>query len=170
MAGVRAVLGFDDPRVLAWGPGRQEERQVCVVAVEEALVLVGADRAEAVAWHEIVQGGWDKPSARLHWQFLDGTGGQVVLDTAGELPRVFNDRVNSSIVAREVVQVGGGRVLLAGRRRGGRLGRQDPSILWTALAKGDADLTDPDTEALVVERTQALRQEWEGVDGATPSR
>lgn len=159
MAGVAAVIGVDRPHVLAWSGGRHGGTDVTVVAVEEGLAIVDADgTARAVAWHEVVRGGWREKTSALYWTFLDRTEDSVTLDRPGDLPAVFNDRVTASIVVREPLDVAGGRVTVAGRRRLGSL--DDGTIQWTAVADGDADLTDEATEDRVLETTERLRQEW----------
>lgn len=159
MAGVAAVIGVRRPHLLAWGTGTHGGRPVSVVAVDEGLALVD-DRgdAQAVAWHEVVQGGWNNDTSTLHWTFLDGAHDEVALEREGDLPEAFNDRVTASIVVREPVEVAGGRVTLAGRRRMGSL--DDGAIVWTAIADGTASLADPDTEKRVLERTDQLRRRW----------
>ncbi len=159
LTGVSAVIGVPAPHVLTWGTGRHDGRPVTAVAVDEGLALVGADgEAAAVAWHEVVRGGWRESASALWWSFLDEHSDEVELDRPGDLPEVFNDRVTASIVVREPVRAAGGTVVIAGRRRLGSLAGQD--ILWTAIAGEGADLTDPDTERQILERTAELRKEW----------
>lgn len=159
MAGVAAVIGVERPHLLAWGTGTHGGRPVTAVAVDEGLALVDGDgTAQAVAWHEVVRGGWNADTSTLHWAFLDGAGDEVVLEREGDLPSVFNDRVTASIVVREPIEVPGGRVTVAGRRRMGNL--DDGAVVWTAIADGKASLADPDTEKRVLERTEQLRGEW----------
>lgn len=155
---VRVVLGFDDPTELA----RARGAGVVAVAVAEGLVVLTEEGDSAVAWHEIVRGGWDSGTGRLRWEFLDGSGGSVVLDRPGKLPEVFRARVNESIAATRTIPVPGGDVLIAGRVPAGRLAADDsqPNIIWTAVARGSADLTDPETSRRVVEATEELKQEW----------
>lgn len=159
MAGVAAVIGVPRPHLLAWGTGTHAGRPVTVVAVDEGLALVdGQGDALAVAWHEVVRGGWNSDTSTLHWTFLDGDRDEVVLERQGDLPTVFNDRVTASIVVREPIEVAGGRVTVAGRRRMGSL--DDGQILWTAIADGKASLADPRTGEQVLERTEQLRRQW----------
>lgn len=159
LAGVVAVIGVRHPHVLAWGTGSDEDRPVTVVAVDEGLVIVDAGgTSRAVAWHEVVRGGWRSKTSALHWTFLDRAEDSVKLDRPGDLPAVFNDRVTASIVVREPLDVDGGRVTVAGRRRLGSL--DDGAIQWTAVADGEADLTDPVTESRVLEATARLREAW----------
>lgn len=159
MAAVAAVIGVDEPHLLAWGEGHHGDTPVTVVAVDEGLALVDPQgSAEAVAWHEVVRGGWREEGSTLWWSFLDQQSDEVRLEEPGDLPEVFNDRVTASIVVREPVPAEGGTVVIAGRRRLGRL--DTGQILWTAIADGDADLTSPDIERRVLDRTAALQKEW----------
>ncbi|WP_130865208.1 hypothetical protein [Acidipropionibacterium timonense] len=161
MTVVRDVLEHPGVRALAWGRGRTD-RPVTAVATEDGLVVVPEDGAAgAVAWHEVIRGGWRKEESTLWWTLLDHSRVDVVLEDPGRLPEVFDERVTASIVCQDSVGVPGGRAVVAGRRRAGRLGREDPSILWTVVALGDADLTDPQTERLVLERSATLKAQWE---------
>lgn len=159
VARVAEVTGVAEPHVLTWGTGRHDGRPATAVAVEEGLAVVGEDGgAEAVAWHEVVRGGWRETTSTLWWSFLDEQTDEVQLDRPGDIPEVFNDRVTMSIVVREPIQTDRGTVVIAGRRPLGRLGNDQ--ILWTAIADGGADLTDPATEHRVIERTAELKKEW----------
>ena len=83
------------------------------------------------------------------------------MDQPGDITGVFQSQVNATILCQEGVDVPGGRVVVAGRRRAGALGRRDPSILWTAMAVGEADLSDPETKQLVLEHSEDLKGRWE---------
>ena len=161
MAAVRQVLGQSMVKVLAWGHGRMDG-PVTVIAVEEGLVVV-PEQAEpgAVAWHEIIRGGWHKEKSALWWMVLDQSEVRIIMDQPGDIPGVFQSQVNATILCQEGVDVPGGRVVVAGRRRAGALGRRDPSILWTAMAVGEADLSDPETKQLVLEHAEDLKGRWE---------
>ncbi|WCC80706.1 hypothetical protein O6R08_04285 [Cutibacterium equinum] len=156
MTRVRAVLGFDDVMVLASGKGEE----ATVIAVTEGLVVLTEETDSAVAWHEIVHGGWNGDTSTLTWDFLDGSGAHVVLEKPGKIPEVFRARVTESIAATRTVPVRGGDVLIAGRIPAGHLGDPQGAITWTAMARGSADLNDPETRQTVLEATEALKKEW----------
>ena len=122
MAAVRQVLGQSMVKVLAWGHGRMDG-PVTVIAVEEGLVVV-PEQAEpgAVAWHEIIRGGWHKEKSALWWMVLDQSEVRIIMDQPGDIPGVFQSQVNATILCQEGVDVPGGRVVVAGRRRAGALG------------------------------------------------
>ena len=88
MTRVRAVLGFDDVKVLACGRGAR----ATVIAVTEGLVILTDETDSAVAWHEIVHGGWNGDTATLTWDFLDGSGASAVLEKPGKIPEMFRAR------------------------------------------------------------------------------
>ncbi|MDU2316017.1 MAG: hypothetical protein E7D76_04345, partial [Cutibacterium acnes] len=75
MARLRAVLGFNDVKVLAHGRGDG----AIVIAVTEGLVVLTDEVDSAVAWHEIVRGRWNGEASTLSWEFLDGSSASVVL-------------------------------------------------------------------------------------------
>ncbi|MGK2308748.1 hypothetical protein [Cutibacterium sp. V947] len=156
MTRTRAVLGFDDVKVLACGRGEG----TTVIAVTEGLVVLADDMDSAVAWHEIVHGGWNGDTSTLTWDFLDGAGASVVLERPGKIPEVFRARVTESIAATRSVPVRGGDVLIAGRIPAGHLADAEDSITWTAMARESADLNDPETRQKVLEATDALKKEW----------
>ncbi|MSS45687.1 hypothetical protein FYJ43_06460 [Cutibacterium sp. WCA-380-WT-3A] len=154
MARLRAVLGFDDVKVLASGRGDG----VTAIAVIEGLVVLTDDADSAVAWHEIVRGKWNGNTETLSWEFLDGSGTSVVLNKPGKIPEVFRAKITESIAATRTVPVRGGSILIAGRIPAGHLA--DGSITWTALARESADLNDPETRQVIMETTSSLKKEW----------
>lgn len=156
MTRARAVLGFDDVKVITCGRGEN----VTVIAVTEGLVVLTDETDSAVAWHEIVHGGWNGNTSTLTWDFLDGSGASVMLQKPGKIPEVFKARVTESIAATRSVPVHGGDVLIAGRIPAGHLADPERSITWTAMARESADLNDPETRQKVVEATDALKKEW----------
>ena len=104
MTRVRAILGFNDVKVLAYGRGEE----ATVIAVTEGLVVLTDETDLAVAWHEIVHGGWNGETSTLSWDFLDGSGASVKLSSPGKIPEVFRSKVTESIVATKTVPVRGG--------------------------------------------------------------
>lgn len=156
MTRVRAVLGFNDVKVLAYGRGEE----ATVIAVTEGLVVLTDETDLAVAWHEIVHGGWNGETSTLSWDFLDGSGASVKLSSPCKIPEVFRSKVTESIVATKTVPVRGGDVLIAGRVPAGHLADADGAITWTAMARESADLNDPETRQTVVKTTDSLKKEW----------
>ena len=156
MARLRAVLGFNDAKVLDYGRGDG----VIAIAVTEGLVVLTDQTDSAVAWHEIVLGRWDGETSTLRWEFLDGSGASAVLSKPGKIPDVFRARITESIAATKTVPVCGGNVLIAGRIPAGHLAKADGAITWTVVARESADLNDPDTRQAVVEATDSLKKEW----------
>lgn len=156
MARLRAVLGFNDVKVLAhgWGDG------AIVIAVTEGLVVLTDEVDSAVAWHEIVRGRWNGETSTLSWEFLDGSGASVVLSKPGKIPEVFRAKITESIAATRTVPVHGGNVLIAGRIPAGCLAYADGAITWTAVARDSADFNDPETRQAVMEATDSLKNEW----------
>ena len=91
MARLRAVLGFNDVKVLAHGRGDG----AIVIAVTEGLVVLTDEVDSAVAWHEIVRGRWNGEASTLSWEFLDGSSASVVLSKPGKIPEVFRAKITA---------------------------------------------------------------------------
>lgn len=116
-----------------------------VAACTECLALRrmhdGALEWEFIGWHLIARGGWNGERQALRWTLVDGEEHDVHLDDPGQVPEVFRDRVQASIVVEHVVPApGGGHVAVAGRRE---LGVEDAPVVWQVTTSGAARLTDP---------------------------
>lgn len=155
VADLRAV-GIEG-RVLAQAEGPAGH---AVIALEDQLALRDGDGWTAVGWHLLKGGGWKKDTQTLRWSTNAGEGGEVHLDDPGRVPEVFNERVMASIVVQQNYDApGGGRVMIAGRRRLGP-GAHGEKVVWQAVTSGSASLADPAVADFVIARTAELRADY----------
>lgn len=143
------------PDVLVVATGEQS-----IAVVTRSYLAVSRSGAwRAIQWMDIQRGGWDQEGQRLHWELVDGTRGEVVLNDPGDLPAAFAERVRASILAQRTVNLPKalGSVLLVARRQPG----SDGEISWQAQGLGRCDLNDPQVQAAVVDATAEFRAEFE---------
>lgn len=143
------------PRVLAWG--RSDAGPV--VALHERLAVLQADGWADVPWHDVLGGGWDDEARSLHWVRLS-TGERVDLPLAepGSLPEVFRERVESTFLFQQVLQLAPGKSLTITARR--NLVRPEAPVLWTVHPGRGVQLDDPDTRAFAEAELGRLRAEY----------
>lgn len=102
-------------RPLAWG---QDEGLWAVGTTTE--LLVGAPGEwDRCSWHRIARGGWNGPEQLLKWTTYDGDRHEIRLTRPGQLPELFNERVQSTIVVEQRIRIPGHNdegIVIAGRR------------------------------------------------------
>lgn len=109
-----------------------------------------------LGWHEIERGQWNAETHTLRWTTLEGRAGSVRLPKPGNMPAVFRDRVNASIVVRQQVEVEG---TLHGAQLSGRRNLGDNSLTWhITRAKGTRDT--PELAAELERKLADLRREF----------
>ena len=152
---LRAVVDHR-PDVLAVGRGEG----ALVVAQRDILTVRQADQWQVMGWHEIQRGGWRSEDQALSWELVDGSRGSVVLSDPGQVPSVFRERVQASIVVNEQVTVPDdrGQVIIVGRRN---LGTDEP-LRWLVEPVGRTNLSDPWVRDFVVLQTERIRAEYTG--------
>lgn len=147
------VLRGSAPQVLAGARGED----LLAVALPDALALRRAGQWSQVAWQDIQHGSWDGERNRLQWVLVDGTEDGVVLTEAGQLPGVFVERVQASILVQEQVGApGGGTVLLSGRRNPAGHG----PVIWTAEPSARVAMDDPAVRKFIVGESERLADEY----------
>ena len=136
-------------RVLAAAP--LTDRAVAVATSERLLVASGASVRLDVAWYEVDHGAWEPGSAMLDVRLVTGrrVRVQVVPETQTLLPEVVRERVQSSVVLAEKVDVQGRRGVRVVVRRSPR------GLLTQVLPDVGIDVTDP----VVAGQVAALRDE-----------
>lgn len=139
--------------VLAHGSGPE----ATVFATRELLALRHLGEWETWGWDEVLKGAWRAEQSTFTWTVGGNRKVEAKLDEVGKLPEVFRERVQASTVATEAHDLPRGSIQIVGRRR---LDGSD-EITWYTSASGGASLADPATAAFIVERTDALKQEWE---------
>lgn len=146
-------------RYLAHASGEQ----LTVVALTDLFALRDADGWRTWAWQQVQEGRWTGETATLGVRLLDGERLRFELADAGDLPSVFVERVQSSILVEERVRVPGGEVIVSGRRppAGVPASVLGAPIVWHALALGRVDLEAPGVSDAVVRATNRLRSDYE---------
>ncbi|MBC7290787.1 MAG: hypothetical protein H5T83_05560 [Actinotalea sp.] len=118
-----------------------------VVATRRGLVVLDGDGDLRRAWTDVDGARLDPASGELTITWVDGTATTtlpLVQDAARDLARAVHDRVQSSVVHSERVEVGGGRTVRVVLRRD-----DDGALLTQVIGAGDVDLADPGTAAAV---------------------
>ncbi|WP_143052776.1 hypothetical protein [Propionibacterium cyclohexanicum] len=154
LRGLQAALGHR-AAALAWGRGQE----LLAVATRGHLAVAERGTWRVIAWDDILSGAWREDDATLRWMLIDGSGRTIQLENSGELPGVFMERVQASILVQERVPVLGGRgeIIVSGRRNptgGGEL-------RWMVQPLGSTDLSDPRVQQVAIAETEHLRREYE---------
>ena len=149
-------IGGGAARALAWG--RDARGRWCVLS--RAGLFVGEPGEwKRWRWPEVENGSWNNDLRTLKWKHSTGTATFRPDGDPRDIPLVFKELVESSILVAEHVEIpetrNGGDV--AGRRDPG-----DPSapIVWTAtLGRGTKDT--PENRAVLDDALAALRAQYE---------
>lgn len=118
-----------------------------VVATRRGLAILRGDDVLRRAWTDVDGARLDPASDTLTVTWVDGTAATtlpLVPDAARALARAVHDRVQSSVVHGEKVELGRGRSVRVVLRRA-----DDGALLTQVIGAGDVDLTDPETAAAV---------------------
>ena len=97
-------------------PGRQPRILAWAASADGGLVILSpaavSERSDGdwrhTGWHEIERGGWNAETGRLHWQTYAGRRAALALADPGNLPAVFKERVDASIVFEQFVPLTAG--------------------------------------------------------------
>lgn len=160
LAGLYARLGVRTG-LLTWARGGAggDGCDVLAVLTRSHLAVARGGTWQVIAWDDILQGGWQEATGTLQWVLLDGARQEIGLDDAGDLPGVFMERVQASIVIQERVPVTGGRgeIIVSGRRNPAGAGQ----LRWMVQPVGHTDLEDPQVRCVAIAETENLRREYE---------
>jgi hypothetical protein len=149
----RAALPDDVRSALRLGP---RERVLAVAPLTDGWVVATTHRLHVVtadaaplhrAWIDVNAGRLDPESAMLTVTWVDGaapTDLHLADNRSMELPRVFRECVNTSLVHSESVTLRSGAVVRVALRRDA-----DDALSTQVLGTGDVDLSDPATAAAV---------------------
>jgi hypothetical protein len=142
-------------RLLAWGIGEGGQ----VMASTRAIYLPSAgplapEEVTRLPWTGIDRATWEDPEVVIEGR-LDGSPRRwrVALSDSGRLPEVIRERVNSSIVISEhvdLVDEGGARIV-------GRRGDADEPVQWSITFDPGLDPQDPQLRAAAVNALADLR-------------
>lgn len=143
-------------RALAWA---QDETGTWCVLTRAGLFLGVAGDWRRWRWTEIEHGSWNNEAGQLRWQHTEGVGLFEPAGDPGDIPLVFKELVESSILVAETVEI-------PGTRNGGQVaGRRDPAepnapIVWTtSLGRGTPNR--PENQALLDEALARMRAQYE---------
>ncbi|WP_026926020.1 hypothetical protein [Granulicoccus phenolivorans] len=109
-----------------------------------------------LGWHEIERGQYNAETGTLRWTTVEGRAGSVRLPKPGNLPGLFRDRVNASIVVRQQVEVEG---TLNGAQLSGRRNLGDNSLTWH-ISRGKGTPNTPELTAELEGKLADLRREF----------
>lgn len=149
---LRPLLG-KKPELLSVG----SSDEVTLVATRAWLCLRSQGQWQVWGWEQVATGSWNHERRSFRWSTTDGGSHEVELTDPGRLPEVFQERVQASTVLSESHDLARGRIEIVGRRTLDGSGRTS----WYATAGGGASLSDPATAAMIVERTDSLKAEYD---------
>lgn len=141
------------PDIMTVGSGKG----LILVATPVRLAVRRDEQWSLWGWEQIASGMWREETSSFKWTTTDGGVHEADLDEVGQLPEVFRERVQASTLLTESHDLQRGRIQIIARRS--LDGRNKTS--WYAVAGGGARLSDPQTAALVVRRTDALKDEYD---------
>lgn len=168
------AAGLDPGNLLGWEP--TADGGLCLASIGLLSTGLGSAAGSSatdwrhIGWHQIERGGYDKDTARLHWQlYADGSqaeSGEVRLQEPGRLPEIFRDRVAASIAVEHFIALEGARkvkdvepgVIVSGRRD---LSRPDAPIAWRASLPRGLDWDIPGLPELAETSIIRLRSEYD---------
>ncbi len=128
-------------KVLAWAESPDALAPTIAVATDRALYADGL--AGRTPWSRISRASWEEPMLTV--VVLDAGGRaqrpiRLELTQSRDLPAAVHDRVTSSVVVSERVDLGGGAKALLAARRDSDTGE----IGWSVVFDAGLDPTDPD--------------------------
>lgn len=155
---VRSRLGIaDGDALLAVG---RTTTDGWVAATRGGLAAAEGESVLRRAWTDVDGARLDPASDELTVTWVDGTATTTLAlraETARDLARAVHDRVQSSVVHGEKVELGRGRTVRVVLRRA-----DDGALLTQVIGAADVDLTDPATAA-VVDAAEARVREAAGL-------
>lgn len=131
-----------------------------VVATRSGLATIDGQTVLRRAWTNVDGARLDPTSDELTVTWVDGTAATTLPlrpEAARDLARAVHDRVQSSVVHGEKVELGRGRTVRVVLRRA-----DDGALLTQVIGAADVDLTDPATAA-VVDAAEARVREAAGL-------
>lgn len=153
---VTALLRLEPgERVIAWGSTHSADgtQTLFTVATDRALYVQAVD--ERIAWDHISKVIWNDPVLEVMRTDDQGRGLpalRVRVDDARDLPGAVHDRVRSSVLVSERVDLGGGAGALMVARRG-----SDDEVRWTVVFDSGLDPTDPALRTAAADALATLR-------------
>ena len=150
---LQALLGRH-AKVLA--EGRDVAGAPVVVGTVDKVAVKHDDAWVVMGWHEVERGAWRAEAGVFKWTDMHGTPYEAKLDKPGQLPMLFQERVQASTVVTVQRDLDPGEVRIVVRRSLGR----ESHMQFFAVPSGGARISDPATAAAVVEETDRLKAEY----------
>lgn len=144
------------PRAKILAQGRDADGQPVVVGTVDKVAVKRDGEWVAMGWHEVERGSWRAEKGIFRWTDMHGEAYEASLERPGQLPMLFQERVQASTVGSVQHHLDPGEVRIIVRRSLGT----DEQLQFFAVPSGGARLTDPMTAALVVEETDRLKAEY----------
>ena len=144
------------PRAKILAQGRDADGQPVVVGTVDKVAVKRDGEWVAMGWHEVERGSWRAEKGIFRWTDMHGEAYEASLERPGQLPMLFQERVQASTVGSVQHDLDPGEVRIIVRRSLG----VDEQLQFFAVPSGGARLTDPMTAALVVEETDRLKAEY----------
>jgi hypothetical protein len=138
-AEIQAALAMGrGERIIAWGSDPRPDGTVeYLVATDRALYLQG--RGERIAWDSITKATWAEPVLELVIADAPSRLLRVTAGDSGDLPAAVHDRVTSSVLVSERLDLGEGRGAKAVARRNS----DDGPVRWSVVFDAGLDPSDP---------------------------
>lgn len=144
------------PRAKILAQGRDADGQPVVVGTVDKVAVKRDGEWVAMGWHEVERGSWRAEKGIFRWTDMHGEAYEASLERPGQLPMLFQERVQASTVGSVQHDLDPGEVRIIVRRSLGA----DEQLQFFAVPSGGARLTDPMTAVLVVEETDRLKAEY----------
>lgn len=140
-------------RVIAWGSSTQRDGTAVLTAATDRALYIQA-LGERLPWDQISRATWTEPELTVTASDDHGRSRppiRVRIDDARDLPPAVHDRVTTSVVVSERVDLGEGRKALLVARRG------DGGIRWSVVFDAGLDPSDASLRAAADEALARLR-------------
>jgi hypothetical protein len=141
-------------RVLAWAEHGLAPEVGYAVALLESFAFCADGAWTFIDWAQIDRGSWNGAQKTLNVVVADGRKYQFAFAAPGQLPEVFVERVNASIVFAHNLEIDGHRAVISKRRS---LAKGAGQGEWRVTAAVGLDPSDP---SLLAE-LERLRAEFE---------
>lgn len=130
-----------------------------IVGTKDRLAAKCDGKWVVMGWHEVERGAWRGRTQRFQWSDFNGRPYEVELADPGQMPMLFQERVQASTVMTLLYDLDRGEVRIVVRRA---LDGSDAMSFYAVPSSG-ASLDDPQTAEFVVRETDRLRAEY-GLD------
>lgn len=149
--GVRTPL-----RVLAWA----KTADGVLVGLPDRFALLGPGGSwTSLPWHRVLSATWDDAGSVFVWRTVTRPHAlqSVEMSDPGRMPELVRERVEQTIVSRQVVDLAPGvQATLTGRRPA----EGDGPVEWSVVPPRGVDLRRPELAAAVRDLIERARRDW----------